>query len=593
MKRRTSETTKDITSPPKEAQEEGATNYDDGDSNPLPSKIVIAAGTYDGVLAGWEFRTDHKNRRKVEEDGKNKLEILFATAVHGGSVRSLCMAAPAKAPVAQRNNSNEKSPQKHNQQPGQLLSCGYDETLRIHDFSKQVTCVGEVRTPADFGTPCCSSFAPPPTLVQASKSAIRRRKRPNAHVNNNNKTAPPTESSTHCLLGFSGTSGGKLVIYKKRDWSVQHVLPGHSGGVSAVAVHPTGKMALSGGEADGKLMLWDLTTGRLGFVTKIKPRGSISMQNDNGENTKKQFYDPIVDIVWSQPFDDCDDSDDGNTSGSDINVFAFCYGSHITVRDVGTGKDLLDVELPARVNQICLLQGSDDEIHGNQIFVAAACNDGSLPVLAVPRVDEELKSGEIKAMMAIEPVTDKDGRAMASSEERFKCITSAGGYYAVTANSAGVVSLMNLEGAINMINSGGNDDDDIGSNEGETPVHPESDEDSEGNSDIELAVDIVDSVQLGSGARITCLTAWSTYYDEEQDNESSKQEELVSLSEEAVPHNEDDNKTKFLSRKRPAEDSVPTGMDPEALQKARELVSAAKKIQKRKEKRKKRKKTKS
>jgi protein MAK11 len=54
------------------------------------------------------------------------------------------------------------------------------------------------------------------------------------------------------MLGFSG---GKIVVYKKRDWSIQHVLEGHKGGVASVAVHPTGRIALTGGMIDGTLKL--------------------------------------------------------------------------------------------------------------------------------------------------------------------------------------------------------------------------------------------------------------------------------------------------------------------------------------------------
>jgi hypothetical protein len=41
---------------------------------------------------------------------------------------------------------------------------------------------------------------------------------------------------------------------KKNDWAVEHVLAGHAGGIARLAVvHPSGKLALTGGHADGKL----------------------------------------------------------------------------------------------------------------------------------------------------------------------------------------------------------------------------------------------------------------------------------------------------------------------------------------------------
>jgi protein MAK11 len=445
---------------------------------PLPKNVVIAAGTYDGVLAGWE--------RKENET----LSLTFATAVHGGSVRSLSIAS---------------SPQ--GDQAGSLLSCSYDETLRTHEWHKRLTSSGEVRTPSDFGTPVCSSFA------------------------------PPVGNPTHCILGFSN---GKIAIYKKRDWSVQHVLAGHDGGVESLSVHPTGKLALSGGSSDGKLKLWDLTKGRLSFVNKITPASTA-----NGR-TK---YDPVTSIVWS-------------TGGE---FYAFSSGPHITVRDVASGKDLLDINLPSRVNEITLLSGPEG------LFVAAACNDGSLPVLAVEDTDEESR----RAIMAIEPVD-----ALIAREERFKCISRVHGYHVVTANSAGVVSLMNLEGAIMMIMGDESGDEENGESDNDNSDDESKVEDDE---EMELAVDIIESTQLGTGARITCLTAWASDDLLQTADEEIDEAPVVDENEEVV---ESPRKEKDVDgNKRKREDSG-IDLDEAALEKARSLVSKAKKLKKKKEKKK-------
>lgn len=448
------------------------------------SGLVIAAGTYDGVLAGWELK-------------KKKLELTFATAVHSGSIRNLNIAA---SPTGT--------------EPGALLSCGYDETLRTHDWHKRLTCSGEVRTPSDFGTPVCSSFA------------------------------PPTFHSTHCIVGFAN---GKIIIYKKRDWSVQHVLPGHEGGVGSIAVHPSGKLCLSGGASDGKLKLWDLTKGRLAFVNKIDPSST------RGGHAR---YDSIDSLVWSK--------------GGEF--YAIAHGPHITVRDVSTGKQLLDVNLPSRANQLALMAGDEG------VFVVAACNDGSLPVLAVEDSDDESR----RAIMAIEPVESHLAR-----EERFKCIQNICGYYVVTANSAGVVSLMNLEGAVRMIMSEGDEDEDEGGSNDE-----ESEDGSVEEQDMELAVDIVDSIQLGTGARITCLTAWCKSgavekMGAEEILEGEKDEEMEDGKIKGSTNGVDaPSGDKTLKRKQIGSDIT---MDAATVKKARSLVEKAKKMKMRKEKKKRKK----
>lgn len=448
------------------------------------SGLVIAAGTYDGVLAGWEFEEKAKGKGKARP-----LTMSFATAVHEGSIRSLCMAG--------NPNKNE---------PGALLSCGYDEALRTHDWSKRQTSSGEVRTPSGFGTPICSSFA------------------------------PPTGHSTHCVVGFS--SEGKICIYKKRDWSVQHVLNGHDGGIGALSVHPTGKLALSGGVTDGKLKVWDLTKGRLSFVNKIDPAST------RGGRVR---YDAITSVIWSE--------------GGDF--YAFAHGAHITVREVATGKTLLDVEMPSRVNQLALMSGPEG------LFVVAACNDGSLPVLAVEDSDDENR----KAIMAIEPVESHLAR-----EERFKCIQTVRGYYVVTANSAGVVSLMNLQGAVNMMMSEPEDEDENSVSDDESREQ-DSDEDDDG--ETELAVDIIESVRLGTGARITCLAAWCKSEEsqmEEEEQEDAKEMKMQKKTEEQ----KSTQKRKFECTSKADE-----YMDADAIEKARSLVEKAKKLKKKRDKKKK------
>jgi protein MAK11 len=447
----------------------------------LPPNLVVAAGTYDGVLAGWELK-------------ENKLKLTFATAVHGGSIRSLSMASSPEGDA-----------------PGSLLSCGYDETLRTHDWHKRLTCSGEVRTPADFGTPVCSAYA------------------------------PPVANSTHCIVGFSN---GKVAIYKKRDWSVQHVLAGHDGGVGSLSVHPSGKLALSGGMTDGKLKLWDLTKGRLTFVNKITPASS-----HNGRTR----YDPILSLVWSK----------------DGNFYGLAHGSHITVREVASGKDLLDVDLPSRVNQIALMSGPEG------LFIVAACNDGSLPVLAVEDSDDENR----RAIMAIEPVD-----SLVAGEERFKCITCVHGYYVVTANSAGVVSLMDLAGAVRMITEEG---------EGSVPTGNPASSD-EDDDDEELAVDIIESIQLGTGARITCLAAWAgeegaedvepeSEEEASEDAEPESESVVIDTSKEKVDKPDTEKHDNNLKRKH-GPDVTP--MNAAAVEKARALVTKATKLKKRKERKK-------
>ena len=211
------------------------------------SRLIVVAGTYDGVLVGWDSSSNNESSPEV-------LKMSFALAgAHEGSVRSLEMNC----------GQNE---------PGQLISAGYDEVIKVLDLNKHVE-RGEARTPPELKTPMCMALAPP-------------------------------SGATHALVGLSS---GTLVLYDIKTWNVVHVLGGHTSpnkaGVSCVAVHPSGKLALSGGRADGTIRVWDLMRGRLAHVHTVTKGRSIDH------------------LIWSK---------DGSR-------FAFCHKTHLTVRDVATG----------------------------------------------------------------------------------------------------------------------------------------------------------------------------------------------------------------------------------------------------------------
>lgn len=560
----------------------------------IPSRLVVIAGTYDGVLCGWDTAASvnnnknnsssnqatssqevtDKNDDKFDEqklelqllrrkgcDGKY-LKLTFAMAAHEGSVRCLDIAggAPSAPHVAAACGGGKPFPKT-------LLSGGYDETINVYNLFKRSQ-EGELKTPNDLGSPLCCSFAPPSNSY---------------NINDNNSSVL---LSTHAMVG---TTSGKIILYKNnKDWSIEHVLSGHHPTeVSCLAVHPTGKLALSGGRSDGKLILWDLMKGRLAYVHKVALSSSLKRRKENTT---------INHIVWS----------------GDGMRYAYCYGTKITVKDANSGEDLLDVDMPGRVNQLAFIGGREG------MFVAAACDDGGLPVLEVGHVvggNDDDDDGEEddsddgggnntrRAIMAIEPV-DK----VVAGDDRFKCIRSVeggSGFLVVTANSGGVVSLMDLEGAVRMMltspGGGGRD-----GNGGESESSNDDDSiDEDDDEAVEAAVEILDSVRIGSGARITDLTVWSyggdvtgdddvvddkagddTASDDDKDDEPTPPPK-VTTSDDKLPATK---KRKSEDVKKPfaggARGNNKLDLDDEAVEKARKLVGQAKKHQKRKQKRK-------
>ncbi|KAK0501664.1 WD40-repeat-containing domain protein [Armillaria luteobubalina] len=73
---------------------------------------------------------------------------------------------------------------------------------------------------------------------------------------------------------LSASEDGTLCLFRARDWAVLRSLKGHKGCVNCVAVHPSGKVALSVGK-DRTLRMWDLMRGKGCASTKLGKEGEI------------------------------------------------------------------------------------------------------------------------------------------------------------------------------------------------------------------------------------------------------------------------------------------------------------------------------
>ncbi|KIP01517.1 hypothetical protein PHLGIDRAFT_112996, partial [Phlebiopsis gigantea 11061_1 CR5-6] len=80
---------------------------------------------------------------------------------------------------------------------------------------------------------------------------------------------------------LSASEDGTLCIFRARDWTVLRALRGHKGRVNSVAVHPSGKLALSVGK-DRTLRMWDLMRGRGSASTKLGKEAELVRWNSDG-----------------------------------------------------------------------------------------------------------------------------------------------------------------------------------------------------------------------------------------------------------------------------------------------------------------------
>jgi|EP00900_Chrysochromulina_parva_P006361 protein MAK11 len=93
----------------------------------------------------------------------------------------------------------------------------------------------------------------------------------------------------HCLAFFgeshlvSGGGDGELCIWRASDWECLLRMKGHKGAVHAIAIHPSGRAALSVA-ADSKLMLWNLTTGKCNYTAALAEPARLLSWSPDGES---------------------------------------------------------------------------------------------------------------------------------------------------------------------------------------------------------------------------------------------------------------------------------------------------------------------
>lgn len=84
---------------------------------------------------------------------------------------------------------------------------------------------------------------------------------------------------THLLTGSSDKS---ICIWRVSDWNCVHILGGHKDEVNDLAIHPSGKLALSVSK-DKTVQMWNLIKGRSGFIRKLDAEASKVFFSSDGQ----------------------------------------------------------------------------------------------------------------------------------------------------------------------------------------------------------------------------------------------------------------------------------------------------------------------
>ena len=104
-----------------------------------------------------------------------------------------------------------------------------------------------------------------------------------------------TSMEFHGRHFLSSGEDGSLNIYRTKDFELLKAIKGHKSGIEALAVHPTGKLALSVGRGDNTMRVFDLERGVRGAAMKLERNARNVIWIDDGAKYGVS-YDRRIDV---------------------------------------------------------------------------------------------------------------------------------------------------------------------------------------------------------------------------------------------------------------------------------------------------------
>jgi len=182
---------------------------------------------------------------------------------------------------------------------------------------------------------------------------------------------------------------GKVCIIRTGTWKVEKTLLKHNLGVIDIAVHPSGKMALTIGK-DRKMVTWNLIKGRSAFVTNIKEVADFVRWSPDGQKYLVGFYKHVD--VYSVADATIEFSIKLNGRSNDVaflddNTFALAGEMpHIEIYSMVTKELLHKFEAhETRVRCLSVI---------NPSCLVSASNDGLIKVWKISRNDDTFEVNE-------------------------------------------------------------------------------------------------------------------------------------------------------------------------------------------------------
>ncbi|KAI1320806.1 p21-activated protein kinase-interacting protein 1-like protein [Mortierella claussenii] len=199
------------------------------------------------------------------------------TVSAGNSTKSA--AAPVKKPAVKKPKKVEAVPEGASLEDFRIVAGTYenilygvdaywneDMTLRLSPifiFAAHIGCIKSLAIGGHF-------LASGSTDEKIQLYDLKRRKELGALLQHQGTITSLTfHNRTHML---SGSDDGKVCVWRSKDWECLKIMKGHQASVHSIAIHPSGKIALSV-SADHSVRLWNLLLGKQASMTRLQGEG--------------------------------------------------------------------------------------------------------------------------------------------------------------------------------------------------------------------------------------------------------------------------------------------------------------------------------
>ncbi len=102
---------------------------------------------------------------------------------------------------------------------------------------------------------------------------------------------------------LSASADGTVCVWRVKDWECLLQIKAHKKGVRHLAMHPSGRMALTLGEGSRKAKLWNLLTGKEAVLFRLERGGDpvLTVPAVNGDKLflPRDFRDMPLSCSWS------------------------------------------------------------------------------------------------------------------------------------------------------------------------------------------------------------------------------------------------------------------------------------------------------